>query len=220
MLKEKPIIAYAANCRQDTGNCLYPRRIEVSDTETAKEAFCFDCVFAQYTDNYRNASHFLWSNALPFDCDNDHSDKPEDWITAEDIAFLFAGVPHIIHYSRHYMKQKGDKSPRPRFHIIFLIDSMTSEPEYAAMKMSVLAAYPFFDDNAVDSARLFFGTEDPEVIVVDGSITLNQSYPQLAIHLASRASVYTNTCRTGGFTSVKPPVACRGKHPRTPLNAQ
>lgn len=173
MLKEKPIIAYAANCREDTSNCIYPKRIEVSDLETAKEAFAFDCVFAQYKDNYRNGSNFLLSNALSFDCDNDHSDMPEEWITAEDIDFFFAGVPHIIHYSRHHMKQKGDKSPRPRFHVIFLIDPMTSEPEYAAMKKSVLAAYPFFDDNAMDSARLFFGTEEPEVIVVDGDITLS-----------------------------------------------
>lgn len=65
----------------NTGNCLYPNRIEISDLETAKEAFCFDCVFAQYKDNYRSASNFLWSNTLPFGCDNDHSDKPEDWIT-------------------------------------------------------------------------------------------------------------------------------------------
>lgn len=182
MLKENPIIVYAANCRKDTSNCLYPKRIEVSDTETAKEAFTLDCVFAQYRDNYRNGSNFLRSNALAFDCDNDHSDMPEEWTTPEDIYFPFAGVPHIIHYSRHHMKQKGDKSPRPLFHVIFLIDPMTSEPEYVGMKKSVFTAYPFFDDNAMDTARLFFGTEEPEVIVVDGDITMNTLLAQIAVN--------------------------------------
>ncbi|MDD4366048.1 MAG: DUF3987 domain-containing protein [Eubacteriales bacterium] len=173
MLKDKPIIAYVATCRENTSNCLYPNRVEIRDVESAKEAFSFDCVFAQFKDNYRNATNFIWSNALAFDCDNDHSDNPKNWITPEDIEFYYADVSHIIHYSRHHMKQKVDKTPRPRFHVIFLIEPMTSESEYASMKKSVFAAYPFFDDNAIDSARLFFGTEEPEAIVVDGSITLN-----------------------------------------------
>ncbi|GEM_PF-3989587 len=75
----------------------------------------------------------MWSNALPMDRDNDHSAEPKDWITPEDIGFFFTGVPHIIHFSRHHMKRKGDNSSRQRFHVIFLIDPTTSEQEYAKL---------------------------------------------------------------------------------------
>ena len=137
-------------------------------------------IFVQYKNDYRSKENFLWSNALPMDCDNDHSDEPTDWITPEDIGFFFAGVPHIIHFSRHHMKWKGNKSPRPRFHVIFLIDPMTSETEYAKFKEQVMGLYPYFDDGAIDSARFFIGTDPAEVIVVDGDITLNTLLAQIA----------------------------------------
>ena len=34
--------------------------------------------------------------------------------------------------------------------------------------------YPFFDAGEMDSARFFFGAEDPEVIIQAGSITLDE----------------------------------------------
>ena len=180
MLKENPIVVYTAECRGNLENCTYRKRIEITDTKAAAEAFRFDCVFAQYKNDYRSKENFLWSNALPMDCDNDHSDEPKDWITPEDINFFFEGVPHIIHFSRHYMTQKDNKSPRPRFHVILLIDPMTSEKEYAKSKEQVMDLYPYFDDSAIDSARFFIGTEPAEVIVVDGDITLNTMLAQSA----------------------------------------
>ena len=180
MLKDNPIIVYTAECRGSLENCTYPKRTETIGSETAAEAFRFDCVFAQYKNNYRSKENFLWSNALPMDCDNDHSDEPKDWITPEDINFFFAGVPHIIHFSRHHMKWKDDKSPRPRFHVIFLIKPMTSETEYAKFKEQIMDLYPYFDDGAIDSARFFIGTDPAEVIVVDGDITLNTLLTQIA----------------------------------------
>lgn len=141
MLKENPIIVYTADCRGSLENCVYQNRIEITDTHAAAEAFRFDSVFAQYKNDYRSKENFLGSNALPMDCDNDHSDEPTDWITPEDIGFFFAGVPHILHFSRHHMKRKGDNSPRPRFHVIFLIDPTTSEQEYAKLKEQIMGVY-------------------------------------------------------------------------------
>ncbi|GAB1475204.1 hypothetical protein MASR2M70_00360 [Bacillota bacterium] len=180
MLMDKPIIVYTADCRGNLENCVYQNRIEITDTNSAAEAFRFDSVFAQYKNDYRSKENFLRSNALPMDCDNDHLDEPTDWITLEDIGFFFAGVPHIIHFSRHHMKLKGDKSPRPRFHVIFLIDPTTSEQEYAKLKEQILSVYPYFDEGAIDSARFFIGTDPAEVVVVDGDITLNTLLSQIA----------------------------------------
>ena len=174
MIRTKPITAYAANCRGNAENCTYPHEMQISDMDTAQKAFTRDTVFATYKNNYRSISNFISSNALPLDCDNDHSDNPSDWITPEDIAFFFSGVPHIIHYSRHHMKQKEDKSPRPRFHVIFLIDSVSDAAAYTRTKDLVQNIYPFFDTGAMDAARFFFGTENPEVIVHAGSITLDE----------------------------------------------
>ena len=130
-------------------------------------------VCARYKNNYRNIDNFELSNALPGDCDNEHSDDPQDWVNAEDVADLFADVPHVIHYSRHHMKQKGNKGPRPRFHVVLLIQPEQDAERYTALKQRLQAAFPFFDANAMDAARFLFGTGDPQVLYHPGTVTLN-----------------------------------------------
>ena len=167
------ITVYAANCRGNPTNCLYPRRIEITDEASAAEAFSRDIVCAEYRNNYRSNDSFLVSNALPMDCDNDHSNDPALWITAEDIESFFPDVTYFIHYSRHHMKPKGDLSPRPRFHIVFLIDPTSDPDAYVRLKQRVAEIFPFFDPGAMDAARFLIGTENPEVIFHPGTITLN-----------------------------------------------
>lgn len=104
----------------------------------------------------------------------DHSEIAAEWITPEDIADIFADVPYVLHYSRHHMRIKGEKSARPRFHVVFLIDPERDTERYAALKQRLLAAFPFFDANAMDVARFLFGTEDPQVIYHPGTTPLNE----------------------------------------------
>lgn len=167
------ITVYTANCRGNATNCLYPHRIEITDEASAIAAFFHDTVCAEYRNNYRSIDNYLWSKALPMDCDNDHSDDPARWMAPEDISAFFPGVTCIFHYSRHHRKPKGDKSARPRFHGIFLIEPTTDAAAYTGMKKRVMNAFPFFDTDAMDSARFLFGTENPEVIYHPGTITLN-----------------------------------------------
>lgn len=173
MVENTPITVYTAECIGNAANCLYPNEVKITDELSAKLAFSTDMVCARYKNNYRNTTNFEVANALPGDCDNDHSDEPADWVTPEDIADLFADVPYVLHYSRHHMKPKGEKSARPRFHIVFLTDPERDADRYTALKRHLLAAFPFFDANAVDAARFLFGTEDPQVIYHPGTITLN-----------------------------------------------
>ena len=173
MQNPKNITVYAANCRGTPTNCLYPHRIEITDEASAAEAFSRDIVCAEYRNNYRSVENFLISNALPMDCDNDHSNDPALWITAEDIENFFPDVAYLIHYSRHHMKPKGDKSARPRFHVVFSIDPTSKSDAYLQLKKRVAAVFPFFDSNAMDAARFLFGTEDPQVLFHPGTITLN-----------------------------------------------
>jgi hypothetical protein len=169
MTNVAPLTVYTANERGNAQNCMYPNRIEITDEESAVAAFSRDLVCAKYKNNYRSVQTFLWANALPMDCDNDHSDDSSKWITSEDLDSFFPGVTYLIHYSRHHMKPKGEKSARPRFHVIFLIDPTTDPNAYVQLKRRVAAVFPFFDSNAMDAARFLFGTED---IIVLLDITL------------------------------------------------
>ena len=173
MTTTSPITVFTANCRGDATNCLYPHRIEIADETSAVAAFSRDFVCAEYRNNYRNVENFLVSNTLPMDCDNDHSDDPALWITAEDIADFFPDVTYIIHYSRHHMKPKGNLSSRPRFHVIFLIAPTSDSDAYVKLKQRVEEAFPFFDTDAMDAARFLFGTENAEVEFHSGTTTLN-----------------------------------------------
>lgn len=173
MQNPKNITVYAANCRENPTNCLYPHRIEITDETTAAEAFSRDIVCAEYRNNYRSVENFLIANALPMDCDNDHSNDPALWITAADIETFFPDVPYLIHYSRHNMKPKGNLSSRPRFHVVFLIDPTSDPAAYVRLKQRVAEIFPFFDPGAMDAARFLIGTENPKVEFHSGTIALN-----------------------------------------------
>ena len=173
MQNNKVMTVFAAKCTGDAKNCLYPTKVDLTDEEIARKAFSRDTVFAEYKGNYRSNDNFVRSNVIPFDCDNDHSEDPDDWITEDDIATAFEGVHYIIHYSRNHLKQKKGRSARPRFHVLFLVDEITDREEYTALKQRVHDFFPYFDEKALDAARFFFGTKDPKVSFHAGEITLN-----------------------------------------------
>ena len=174
MIETKPIVVYTADCIGNAANCRYPNEVKITDEVSAKQAFATDMVCARYKNHYRSTANFEVANALPGDRDNDHSEIAAEWITPEDIADLFADVPYVLHYSRHHMRIKGEKSARPRFHVVFLIDPERDTEHYAALKQRLLAAFPFFDANAMDVARFLFGTEDPQVIYHPGTTPLSE----------------------------------------------
>lgn len=163
---------YNSNVMGVAANCLYPNKIEIKDEESLKMAVSKDYVCVAYKNNYRNNDNFLYSDCLPFDCDNDHSDETNDWITPSDVIAAFPGVEIGIHYSRNHMKDKGGKTARPKFHCLFPIRQITDAVEYANLKKRVSSLFPYFDRNAMDSARFFFGTEDANVMYVKGDINL------------------------------------------------
>ncbi|NLY36663.1 MAG: DNA primase, partial [Tissierellia bacterium] len=159
---------YASDTKGNLSNCLYPRKIEVVDTASFIEAIKFDHVSAKYKDNYRSNANFIKSDNLVLDCDNDHSDDPNDWVTSLDVAMVFSGIPFVIAYSRNNQREKGSKSARPRFHVYFMIPEITDQAEYAYLKQQIASMFPYFDTNAIDSARFIFGTDNAVVEVFEG----------------------------------------------------
>lgn len=158
---------YTADVVGVASNCLYPHEVTVTTAEEVAEAVKTDYVAARYKDSYRNIQNFEESELLMFDCDNDGTENPEEWITPGFMADEFASVPFVLIPSRNNMKPKNGKAPRPKFHVGFIIDKCTNAEQYAGIKASVRMKYPFFDRNALDAARFFFGAEvKPEDITI------------------------------------------------------
>lgn len=105
---------YHADCIGQAGNCLYPHKVEVTDTDSLERAVSRDYVCAEYEGFYRSNDNFLGSNCLSVECDNDHSDNPADWKTPDDIADAFPGVEFAVHYSRNHMKVKNGSIWHPQ----------------------------------------------------------------------------------------------------------
>ncbi len=163
---------YHADCTGNAGNCLYPHAVEISDASSLAGAVSRDYVCAEYRGNHRSCGNFIASNCLAADCDNDHSEDPQDWKTPADVAEAFPGVAFAVHYSRNHMKAKNGKKARPKFHVLFPIDRVTDAGQYASLKKQMSALFAYFDANALDAARFFFGTGKPQVAIFDGPMTL------------------------------------------------
>ena len=163
---------YRSNCLEVPENCTYPHKVEVTGKDSLIEAVKHDYVCAEYQGNYRSNDNFIGSDCLPVDCDNDHSDDPEEWVYPSDVATAFPSVAFAVHYSRNHMKAKGGKAARPKFHVFFAIDRVTESGQYSEMKKLVNTIFPYFDTKALDAARFFFGTKEPEVEIFDGPMML------------------------------------------------
>lgn len=163
---------YRSNCLEVPENCTYPHKVEVTGKDSLIEAVKHDYVCAEYQGNYRSNDNFIGSDCLPVDCDNDHSDDPDEWVYPSDVATVFPRVAFAVHYSRNHMKAKGGKAARPKFHVFFAIDRVIEPGQYSEMKKLVNSIFPYFDTKALDAARFFFGTKEPEVEIFDGPMTL------------------------------------------------
>ena len=97
-----------------------------------------------------------------------------DWVHPKDLEekigkdVAFAVVP-----SRNHMKPKDGRSARPRFHVYFSHDPVADGDACAALKKAVQQKFPFFDGNAIDSARFIFGNPCSEILWHEGEITID-----------------------------------------------
>ena len=168
---------YRADCSGDAKNCVYPHKAAIRTPKDLAAAAAFDHVFANYLNSYRNIDNFLESDVVPMDCDNDHSEDPKAWYSADALEEIFADVDHIILPSRHNMLPKNGRAARPRHHILFPIAVCRDVAMYTAVKSAIQKKYAFFDDNALDAARFFFGaacTAD-DIIWHEGFLSIDET---------------------------------------------
>lgn len=171
----KKFILSLTKVRQNPKNIVFADTVEVTSADELKASCLFDHVGAVLRDGYRSNKDFVTSNVVIMDCDNE-DDNPETWVTPEKVAEDLPGVEFAVVPSRHNMLPKGDKEPRPKFHVYFPIRDCADIEAYVGLKAELLRRCPYFDSNARDAARMIFGVENPEVTVYnegEGSITVD-----------------------------------------------
>ncbi len=187
----KTITLYVSNVQGRKTNVSYPYEAKIGSLEELKNAVQYDHVCAKYADKksknghvipaYRSKNGFMFSDCLPMDCDNSNQNPLQadlsetDWKTPADVQKAFPEVAFYVVYSRNHMKEKDGKAPRPKFHVYFPLKStLKSLKKYEQLKQVVLAAFPSFDNNAVDGARFFFGVGNPNVEYFAGEKTIDE----------------------------------------------
>lgn len=168
------LILQTANVTADAKNCSYPNKVTVTNALELQEAVKMDHVCAEYKNNYRSIDNFLKSNVVVMDLDNDHTDDPDEWITAEKLEELLPDISYAVAPSRNHMVAKNGKAARPKYHVYFEIEEITDSAEYAALKAAIHNAYPFFDGNALDAARFIFGADSGETVWHEGWTTIDE----------------------------------------------
>ena len=165
---------YTANCRGNAKNSLYPNRRVIDNEDDCMEVAAFDHVCAEFKGCRRSGDNFLSCDVDVMDCDNSHSDNPEDWIHPEDLdKKIGKDVAFVVVPSRNNMKPKEGKSARPRFHVYFPHDPVTDGEACAALKKAIQQKFPFFDAKALDSARFIFGHPADSILWHEGEITID-----------------------------------------------
>lgn len=163
---------HCSNAYQNAQNCLYQYDNTAETAEEFEKLVRHDHVFFDFKDSYRSIKNFLGTSVAALDCDNDHSDNEADWLTLRKLTEIFGEVQFAAYTSRNHMKQKGGKSPRPRFHILFPIERISSAEEYVALLKRLQGYLPVFDEKALDAGRFYFGNREAKAYFHEGSMSI------------------------------------------------
>ena len=169
---------YRADSLGNPKNTVYPISAKISGIDEFRAAIRYDHVCAKYKGNRRSEANFEYSDCIAMDCDNDHSDDPAGWKMPEDVAAAFPNAEFYIVYSRNHMKEKNGKAARPKFHVYFPVERVTDAKVYVAMKQQILKRFTWFDANAADAARFYFGS-DNGAEYFPGTITVDKLLPEV-----------------------------------------
>lgn len=153
---------------------VYPHQVTVSDKAILQKIALYDHVAGLFTNNTRSNANFIKSDVLVMDIDNDHTENSDEWVTEELLKDIFADYNFALVTSRNHMIQKGDKAARPKFHIYFQINEVMDKDVYALLKEELVNRYGFFDTNAKDAARFFFGNPNSQVLWHDSWLTIDE----------------------------------------------
>lgn len=171
-----PFTIYTAKTIGVQQNTVYPNEVTVDNLTALEQAMCRDHVCAKYKGNERSVANFQYADCIPMDCDNNHSDNPDDWKNPKDVQKTFPDVAFAVCFSRNHMKEKDGKAARPKFHCYFPIGRVSNVEQYVAMKKQIRKKFPEFDANALDGGRFLFGVENPQAMYFKGKKTVDKLF--------------------------------------------
>ena len=151
-------------------NTHYPHYKKINNLQAFQKATNFDHTVGKFTDDNRSKANFISADCIFLDVDNDSSLQVEDWndpkmwMTVNKFHEHFSEVEHIITPSKNHRKQKGNRAPRDRFHCYFPLKHILASVEEYEEHIELLVrlftradGVSWFDTNAVDCARFFYG---------------------------------------------------------------
>lgn len=147
------VTIFTANCIGQAANCSYPNKVTVVTPEQLREAVKADHVCAEYKGSYRGIGNFIRSDVIVMDIDNDHSEEPAEWITAEKLEGIFPDMEYMLASSRHHLLPKEGKSARPRYHIYFPISEITDAEVYGNLKKALQKEYPLVESSVITEEK-------------------------------------------------------------------
>ena len=165
---------YHSGERGNAQNTLYRNAVDVQNVEQLLQATSFDHVAAWYKDGHRSVADFIESDCLMLDIDHAPGQgqpdiPPSEWV---DLDRIRADLPDVCFYavpSKSHMKEKDGRPARPKYHLYFPIPLTTDAQEYRRIKEEIQARLSYFDANAKDAARFFFGHTAPQAWLYEGN---------------------------------------------------
>ena len=186
---QKFTLSVCKGIRQNASTVSPYTATEISSLNDFRDAVQYDISDAVFKNEYRSSKNFMTANVVGMDCDNDNNEDNEKWILPETLAEMLSGVEFVVCYSRNHMKQKKDKSPRPRFHVFFpLSEAVDTVSKFKELKELFLYIRPEFDAGAKDAARCFYGVDNPQVELHEGNICLDEYFIINGIELPKEES--------------------------------
>lgn len=186
-------LSIASGKRQVAFNAIYETQVTIKSLEDLNQAVQWDNTAGIFKGDRRNNDNFISTDCLFMDCDNEHSESPSEWLTPDIIAKRLSDVEFAIVYSRNHMKDKKSKSARPRFHVYFpLSENIDKGKRIRELKELLLVLVPEFDSAAKDAARFFYGVENPQTEIHEGSLCVDEFLTIAGVELPDKDS-QTNT---------------------------
>lgn len=175
---------YGSDYRENAKNVIYNRVYQIRSEKDLQRALRRDHMAGQMVNNYRNIDNFMGADCIMVDVDNTHTEDPDKWKTADDIAEALP-VNYYLVRSRNYMKPKSKKDkktgytitsePREKWHLYFpLAKPITRRAEHEQIITNILALFPYIDPAAMDPARFFFGVQEPHITPEGGECYIDE----------------------------------------------
>lgn len=175
---------YGSDYRENAKNVIYNRVYQIRSAEDLTRALRRDHMAGQMVNNYRNIDNFMGADCIMVDVDNTHTEDPDKWKTADDIAEALP-VNYYLVRSRNYMRPKSKKDkktgytitsePREKWHLYFpLAKPITRRAEHEQIITNILALFPYIDPAAMDPARFFFGVQEPHITPEGGECYIDE----------------------------------------------